>query len=320
MSSNFGKNITFSVFGQSHSEGIGVVIDGLPAGERIDVQRVREFMARRAPGNHEGDTPRREPDIPHVLSGMVDNVTCGAPLCAVIGNNDTRPGDYEKLRSTPRPGHADYPLQVKYQGFHDIRGGGHSSGRLTAPLCFAGAVCIQILERKGVSLCACAIEIGDVKAARLSGDSVGGIIECVAEGLPAGLGVPMFEGVENRMSAAIFGIPAVRGIEFGVGFAAARMTGSAHNDPYVIENGGVRTETNHHGGVLGGITTGMPLVFRVAIKPTPSIAVTQKTVDIAQMKTAEIAIGGRHDACIVPRAVPVVEAVAACVLLDIFMD
>lgn len=320
MSSCFGKNITFSIFGQSHSEGIGVVIDGLPAGERIDMQRIEAFMARRAPGNHEGDTPRRERDIPRAISGMVNNVTCGAPLCAIIDNIDIRPKDYDKLRNTPRPGHADYPLHVKHHGFQDIRGGGHSSGRLTAPLCFAGAVCIQILERKGITLYARASEIGDVKAARLSGDSVGGIIECEAKGLPAGLGGPMFEGVENRLSSAIFGIPAVRGIEFGAGFAAARMKGAEHNDSYIIENGCVRTETNHHGGVLGGITTGMPLLFRVAIKPTPSIAIEQKTVDIAQMEATEIAIEGRHDACIAPRAVPVVEAVTACVLLDMIMD
>ena len=310
----------FSVFGQSHSEGIGAVIDGLPAGENIDMQRIEAFMARRAPGNHEGDTPRRERDIPRVLSGVVNHVTCGAPLCAVIENTDIRPKDYDKLRNTPRPGHADYPLYAKHRGFQDFRGGGHSSGRLTAPLCFAGAVCLQILERKGVTLYARALETGDVKAARLSGDSVGGIIECVAEGLPTGLGAPMFGGVENRISAAIFGIPAVRGIEFGAGFAAARMKGSEHNDPYIIKNGCIRTETNHQGGVLGGMTTGMPLLFRLAIKPTPSIAVKQNTVDIAQMKAAEIAIEGRHDACIVPRAVPVVEAVTACVLLDIMMD
>ncbi|MDR0531469.1 MAG: chorismate synthase [Oscillospiraceae bacterium] len=320
MSSRFGNNVTFSVFGQSHSEAIGVVIDGLPAGEAIDMQQVQAFMDRRAPGNRPSDTPRREADVPRVLSGLVHHVTCGAPLCAVIQNTDTHPEDYEKLRDIPRPGHADYPLRVKFQGFQDIRGGGHASGRLTAPLCFAGAVCAQILARKGIELVARIVEMGDVKAAAFTGDSVGGVIECEARGLPAGLGEPMFGGVENRLAAAIFGIPAVRGIEFGAGFAAARMKGSEHNDAYRLEGEQVRTATNHHGGVLGGVTTGMPLVFRIAIKPTPSIARTQTTVDFARNRETELAVGGRHDVCIVPRVVPVAEAVTACVLLDLLLD
>jgi len=320
MSSNFGENIKFSVFGQSHSEGIGIVIDGLPAGERIDMQAVAAFMARRAPGRNPGDTPRREADAARVLSGLVEGVTCGAPLCAVIENTDARPGDYEKLRHIPRPGHADYPLAVKHKGHQDIRGGGHSSGRLTAPLCFAGAACVQILARRGVTVRAAITKMGDAEDARRRGDSVGGVIECVAEGLPAGLGSPMFGGAENRLAAALFGIPAVRGVEFGAGFAAAGMLGSENNDEYYIENGQVRTKTNHHGGVLGGITTGMPLVLRVAVKPTPSIALPQRSVDLRTMEEAELTIGGRHDACIVPRAVPVVEAVTACVILDLMME
>ncbi|MCL1952648.1 MAG: chorismate synthase [Oscillospiraceae bacterium] len=320
MSSFFGENIRFSVFGQSHSEAIGIVIDGLPAGESVDTQAIAAFLARRAPGRNPGDTPRREADKARVLSGLTEGVTCGAPLCAVIENTDARPGDYETLRHIPRPGHADYALGEKFHGFQDIRGGGHSSGRLTAPLCFAGAVCIQILERRGVTVRAAITKMGDVDDARRRGDSVGGVIECVAEGLPAGLGAPMFGGVENRLAAALFGIPAVRGVEFGAGFAAASLPGSENNDEYYMDHGRVRTRTNHHGGVLGGITTGMPLVLRVAIKPTPSIAMHQKSVDLRTMEEVKLAVGGRHDACIVPRAVPVVEAVTACVILDLMME
>ena len=320
MSSIFGENVKFSVFGQSHSDAIGIVVDGLPAGEAIDMARMRAFMARRAPGQNPGDTPRREADEVRVLSGIVNNTTCGAPLCAVIANTDARPGDYEKLRHVPRPGHADYPLEMKWGGFQDFRGGGHASGRLTAPLCFAGAVCIQILERRGVAVCAKIIKIGDVKTVKQRQDSVGGIIGCEVQGLPAGLGAPMFGGVENRLAAALFGIPAVRGVEFGAGFDAADMLGSQNNDPYILENGRIRTLTNHHGGVLGGLTTGMPLILRVAVKPTPSIGLPQKSVNISKMEETELRVGGRHDVCIVPRAVPVVEAVTACVILDLMED
>jgi len=320
MSSIFGENVKFSVFGQSHAEAIGVVIDGLPAGESIDMQEIAAFMARRAPGNNPGDTPRREADKPRILSGLADGKTCGAPLCAVIDNTDTRSRDYENLRHIPRRGHADFPLNEKFRGHQDIRGGGHSSGRLTAPLCFAGAVCVQILGRRGITVRANIKNMGDAEAAKLNGDSVGGVIECVAEGLPAGLGSPMFGGVENRLAAALFGIPAVRGVEFGAGFSVASLLGSENNDAYYIENGQVRTRTNHHGGILGGVTTGMPLILRVAIKPTPSIAQPQKSVNLQTMRETDLTIAGRHDACIVPRAVPVAEAVTACVLLDLMME
>ena len=320
MSSMFGEHIKFSVFGQSHSAAIGVVIDGLPTGEAIDFARVAEFMSRRAPGKNPGDTPRREADEAKVLSGLVNDITCGAPLCTIIENTDTRSQDYETLRHIPRPGHADFPLAVKCNGHQDIRGGGHSSGRLTAPLCFAGAVCLQILERRGVMVRASIKKMGDVEAAKAAGDSVGGVIECIAEGLPAGLGSPMFGGVENRLAAALFGIPAVRGVEFGAGFAVTEMLGSENNDEYVVEDGAIKTKTNHHGGVLGGITTGMPLILRAAIKPTPSIAKAQQSVDLQAMHETELNIGGRHDACIVPRAVPVVEAVTACILLDLMEE
>jgi len=317
MASSFGERVKISVFGQSHSAGIGAVIDGLPAGEPLDMQAIAAFMARRAPGRNPGDTARREPDIPRILSGLVSNTTCGAPLCAVIKNTDVRSQDYDALRDTPRPGHADFPITVKHDGHADKRGGGHTSGRLTAPLCLAGAVCVQILARRGIEIHATITKTGDIEAAKAAGDSVGGIIECTATGLPVGLGEPMFGGVENRLAAALFGIPAVRGLEFGAGFAAATMQGSQNNDAYFVQDGEIRTRTNHHGGVLGGLTTGMPLVLRVAIKPTPSISLPQESVNLATGEPAELRISGRHDACIVPRAVPVVEAVVACVLLDL---
>lgn len=317
MASSFGERVKTTVFGQSHSAAIGAVIDGLPAGEALDMQAILAFMARRAPGRNPGDTARREPDIPRILSGLVNDITCGAPLCAIIENTDTRSQDYDALRDIPRPGHADFPIHVKHNGQADKRGGGHTSGRLTAPLCFAGAACAQILARRGIAIQASITSIGDAEAAKTAGDSVGGIIECTATGLPIGLGSPMFDGVENRLAAALFGIPAVRGVEFGAGFAVADMQGSQNNDAYFMQNGKIRTRTNHHGGVLGGLTTGMPLVLRVAIKPTPSIALPQESVNLATRESEELRISGRHDACIVPRAVPVVEAVVACVLLDL---
>ncbi|MDR3313548.1 MAG: chorismate synthase [Oscillospiraceae bacterium] len=358
MSSSFGKKITFTVFGQSHSEGIGIVMDGLPPGETIDLVRVNRFMQRRAPGRNAGDTPRREADAVRVLSGLLDGKTCGAPLCGVIENTDVRSGDYAALRDVPRPGHADYPVQAKCGGAQDRRGGGHTSGRLTAPLCFAGAVCLQILERRGVCIGAHLQQIAgeserqfscveltqeellspglrdfpvlepaseerfraQILAARQSGDSIGGVIECAATGLPPGLGEPMFGGIENRLAAALFGVPGCRGVEFGAGFAAAALRGSQNNDAYCLEGDQIRTKTNQHGGVLGGMATGMPLIFRIAMKPTPSIALAQQSVDLASGEATELRIGGRHDACIAPRAVPVVEAIAAMALLDMMEE
>lgn len=358
MSSSFGKLLKVTIFGQSHSEAIGAVIDGLPAGIRLDIEAIQRFMGRRAPGANRFSTARREADIPQILSGLVDGVTCGAPLCAVIQNGDARSKDYDKLRDLPRPMHADYPAAIKYGGANDIRGGGQFSGRLTAPLCFAGAVAMQLLSQKGITIGAhiaviagvadtpfdpVAIEaqqllalsqktfpvLSDeaglkmqtqIDAARFEGDSVGGIIECVAVGVPAGLGEPLYEGLENRLAAAIFGIPAVKGVEFGAGFAAAGMRGSAHNDPFVMKNGRVVTETNNHGGILGGISTGMPITLKAAFKPTPSISKTQKTVSLSSGENAEIAVTGRHDPCVVPRAVPCVEAAVALVLLDLLME
>lgn len=355
MSSSIGNKIRVTIFGQSHSEGIGVVIDGLPAGEEIDLSLVQQFLNRRAPGKSRLVTARKESDTPSIISGLVNGRTCGAPLCAVIKNTDVRSKDYDQHLNIPRPSHADYPAYVKYRGYNDIRGGGHFSGRLTAPLCFAGAVCMQILSRKNIKIGAHLLSVGkvsDVKfdpvsidAALLNeisgkpfpviddtagkamisvienamseGDSVGGVIECCAIGVPVGYGDPIFDGMENRLAATVFGIPGVRGIEFGTGFAAAEMRGSEHNDAWEIVSGRVETSTNHHGGIIGGISTGMPIILRAAFKPTASISKQQQSVDLSQSKDCPLVIEGRHDPCIAVRAVPVVEAAVAITLLDI---
>ena len=355
MSNTLGERYRVQVFGQSHSPMIGAVIEGIPAGVVPDMDFISAFMARRAPGGALS-TARREGDAPQIVSGLNDRgATCGAPLCILIHNTDARSRDYDRLRDIPRPGHADYTAAVKYGGHNDIRGGGQFSGRLTAPLCFAGALALQLLKEKGVAIRArvhSVAGIGDapvdlahppmdglcpgplpcvdpdaaarmaeaVEAARADGDSVGGVVECWATGLPAGLGEPMFDGVENRVARALFGIPAVRGVEFGLGFAAAGMKGSAHNDPFRVESGQVVTAGNNHGGALGGITSGMPLVVRAAFKPTPSIARQQPSVSLSRCEDAPLVIQGRHDPCIVPRAVPVVEAVVACAVVDMMMD
>ena len=357
MSSEFGKLLRVGVFGQSHGTAIGVTMDGLPAGERIDLDELQAFLDRRRPGKSALSTARREADAPQFLSGLRDGMTCGSPLCAVIYNSDQHSADYAELADQPRPAHADYTAWVKWDGKADMRGGGHFSGRLTAPLCVAGGIAKQILARRGVWVGAHLAAVGTVDdepfpllptealfravaekpfptlsdaageemqrqilAAREAQDSVGGVVECAAIGLPAGLGDPMFDGMENRLAVALFGIPAVKGVEFGAGFAAARLHGSENNDPFAVEDGRIVTQTNHAGGILGGITTGMPLTLRVALKPTPSIARAQQTVSLSRMENTELSIRGRHDPCIAHRAVPVVEAVTACVLLDLMLE
>ena len=353
-----GNKLKVTVFGQSHGHSIGCVVDGLPAGFRPDMEQLATFMARRAPGRTSLATQRKESDAVEILSGIVDGVLCGAPLCAVIANKGHNSTDYAALKDIPRPSHADFTARMKYGESCDLRGGGAFSGRLTAPLCFAGGIALQILAEKGIHIGAHIAQIGTVRDcvpdfatvnvqaltrltekalpvfdntailamtqtienATQDGDSVGGMIRCFAVGLPAGIGEPMFGGVENRFAAALFGIPAVRGVSFGDGFDAAAMRGRQHNDPFVIENGRIVTRTNHAGGVLGGITTGMPLVVNVAVKPTPSIACEQKSVDLATMENTTLYIQGRHDPCIVPRAVPVVEAVTALTLLDLLLE
>lgn len=346
MSSSYGDNLRLTIFGQSHSASVGVTIEGLPSGERIDSEELQRFLDRRAPGQNEYSTARKEADIPEFLSGLRDGVTCGAPLTAIIRNTDTRSGDYAAFLGIPRPGHADYTAHVKYGGAEDFAGGGHFSGRLTAPLCIAGGICIQLLRREGIEIYSRISAIGGVydrgeliaptaaKAfpvvdeeagaamrrriaeVKAQGDSVGGIIQCRATGLPVGLGDPMFGGMENRIASIAFGIPAVKGIEFGAGFEAAGMRGSENNDAFIIENGAVKTRTNNCGGILGGITDGMPLEFKVAIKPTPSIGLEQDSVDIESLTEQKLRVTGRHDPCIVPRAVPCVEAAAAIAIYD----
>lgn len=356
MSSTYkGKSLTLSVFGQSHSTGIGAVLDGMPAGFAPDLDELAAFMKRRAPGQNKMSTQRKEDDLPEILSGLAGGVTCGAPLSFVIRNKDQRSNDYAEVRDCPRPAHSDYVAHVKYGGHNDVAGGGHFSGRLTAPICAAGGVLIQYLRQKGIMIAAHIENIGkaadrrfdpanvtgddlaallakdfpviddtaadrmaqEIEKARLAADSVGGVIECAVTGLPVGLGDPMFDGVENRLAQALFAIPAVKGVEFGAGFAVADMFGSENNDPFYMDGDTVRTKTNNHGGVLGGITSGMPLVFRIALKPTPSIGKEQDTVSLSKMEDARLTVHGRHDPCVVVRAVPVVEAVAALVIADL---
>ncbi len=350
-----GKNLALTVFGQSHSAAIGAVLDGMPAGFRPDIDALLAFMKRRAPGQNKMSTQRREADIPELLSGLSGGVTCGAPLSFVIRNTDQRSNDYAEICENPRPGHADYTAHVKYGGHNDVAGGGQFSGRLTAPICAAGGVLLQYLKEHGITIAAHIENIGkaadvrfdpanvtgdeldrllgkdfpviddgaadrmteEIEKARLAADSVGGVIECAVCGLPAGLGDPMFDGIENNLAKALFAIPAVKGVEFGAGFAACDMLGSENNDPFYMDGDTVRTKTNNHGGILGGITSGMPLIFRIALKPTPSIGREQDTVNLTTKENSRLTIKGRHDPCVVVRAVPVVEAVAALVIADL---
>ena len=331
LASQYGKKIKLSIFGQSHSPAIGVSIDGLPAGLKLDMESLKTFLRRRAPGQDELSTARKENDAPEILSGLADGVTCGAPLTVIIRNRDARSADYRETRDVPRPSHADYTAQIKYGGYQDVAGGGHFSGRLTAPLCVAGGICIQILHGLGVAIDAHILQIGGVRgtdaemkheilAAKEENDSVGGVIACEVVGLPAGLGDPMFDGVENRIAGIVFGIPGVKGIEFGSGFEGAGRRGSENNDSFFMDKGTVRTRTNHSGGILGGITNGMPVLFRVAFKPVPSIGIEQKSVSLSRAENVVLRANGRYDPCIVPRAVPCVEAAAAIALYDAYLD
>ena len=357
MSSTYGEMIKLSIFGQSHGAAIGMTLDGVPAGLPVDLDKLQEFLNRRAPGQNDWSTPRKEEDRPEFLSGILNGFTTGAPIAAIIRNTNTRSGDYNNLKNCPRPGHADYTAQVKYRGFQDAAGGGHFSGRLTAPLCIAGGLCKQWLEEEGVRIGAYITIIDGVYGedldrvnpdldqiskdfpvvededrqvsaafkdviarAREKGDSVGGEIQCVITGLPAGLGEPMFGGMESRIAQIIYGIPAVKSLVFGEGDVSPYRKGSEFNDNYTIENGEVKTLTNHNGGILGGITNGMPLLFRAAIKPTPSISKPQQTVNLETGEITTIQIKGRHDPCIVPRAVPVVEAAAAIAIFDAWLE
>lgn len=349
MSGMWGSKIKLSIFGESHGNAIGITIDGLPAGFSIDMDKIMMEMSRRAPGKSSLSTPRKESDIPEILSGYFEGKTTGTPLCAIIRNSNTKSKDYSKLKYVMRPGHADYTGAVRYKGFNDYRGGGHFSGRITAPLVFAGAICKQILEVKGIIVSAHINSIGKIKdcsflesdisdellnsfkenelplintkledemrqeilSTRSSGDSIGGTIECAILGVSPGIGDPFFDSVESTLAHLMFSVPAVKGIEFGKGFDISKMRGSEANDEYYLENGNIKTKTNNNGGILGGITNGMPIIFNVAIKPTASIFKEQNTVNIVTMEETTLCIEGRHDPCIVQRALPVIEAVAA---------
>ena len=358
MSSQIGNKLKVSVFGESHGRGIGAVIDGFPPGVSIDMERLAHFMDRRRPGKDKTSTPRKESDRPEIVSGILDGVTCGTPISAVIVNMDQHSGDYANVAREARPGHADYTGFVRYRGYNDVRGGGHFSGRLTAPLVFAGGLCMQYLERFGIYVGAHLASVADVRddlydscgltpdelrnpgqrafpvlrksaeaemrsvigQARAEGDSVGGVVEVAVLGMPPGVGSPMFDTVEGRLAYGYYGIPAVKGVAFGAGFHSSRMRGSENNDEFYIQDGIVRTRTNHHGGVLGGITSGMPIVARLAFKPTPSIAISQKTVNYVKNIETTMQVKGRHDPCVAVRAVPVVEAVTAIVIMDLLLE
>lgn len=359
MGSVWGNALKISIFGESHGGGIGVVLDGYPAGIPFDEGFVLSEMDRRAPGKNKQSTARREADLPRVLSGVYNGHSAGTPICAVIENTDTRSGDYKDFSAQPRPGHADYTGAVRYQGFNDPRGGGHFSGRLTAPLVFAGAMCKQFLKTKGVTVGAHIQSIAQIQdtpfddvevsaetleklrtqtypiqnpraeeamlaaieEARLDCDSVGGVIECAAVGLPAGLGSPMLDTAESKIASILFSVPAVKGLEFGAGFAFAELRGSHANDPFCKDESGViRTKTNNNGGVLGGITSGMPLLFRAVIKPTASISKRQETLNLESGAVEPFVVKGRHDPCIVTRAAPVIEAACAIALTDLYLE
>lgn len=355
MSSMLGKKIKVSVFGESHGKAIGVVVDSFPPGFEIDLDKVNFEMARRAPGKTKMSTPRQEKDQYEIVSGFFEGKTTGTPLCSIIRNSDTKSGDYSLLKDIVRPGHADLTGKLRYKGFNDYRGGGHFSGRLTAPIVFAGAVAKQILEEKGIYIASHISKLSNIKdkdfdavnvkyddikdlknmrlpvldksiekdmedeilKMRENLDSVGGIIETVVLNMPGGIGSPIFDSVESVIASGMFSIPAVKGVEFGKGFDIANMKGSEANDEYYLENGEIKTYTNNNGGILGGITSGAPITFKVAIKPTPSISQKQKSVNVSTMENSELEIVGRHDPCILPRAAVVVEAVTALCILDL---
>lgn len=347
MSTYHGSVLTLSVFGQSHGPAVGAVLDGLPAGFRVDREALARFLQRRAPGRSALSTARAEPDEAEFLGGLADDTTCGAPLAVMIRNINQNPQDYDNLPL--RPAHADFTAAQKYGGYEDRAGGGCFSGRLTAPLCAVGGVCLQMLEGRGIRVFAHAASVGEIDDARFdplspqppagsdlpvldaecgnamreaiaavkaAGDSLGGTVECAVTGLPAGLGGPLFDGLEGSIARLLFGIPAVKGVEFGSGFGGSRLRGSENNDPFVLRDGAVVTASNNHGGILGGISSGMPLLLRAAFKPTPSISLPQRTVELSSMEETVLELHGRHDPCVVPRAVPCVEAAVAVAVLD----
>lgn len=358
MSSRFGRLLSVQIFGESHGKAVGVTLDGLPAGLKLDMEALNAFLQRRAARSAIA-TGRRESDIPKVVSGLWEDTTTGQPLTAIFENADTHSSDYSFLPDRPRPGHADYPATVRSGGFDDLRGSGHHSGRLTLPYVFAGGIAMQLLNREGVRIAARVTQIGpetdetewdstspDMDAwerchaqpvptldpsagermyaaileARAAGDSLGGTVECVASGVPVGLGAPFFEGVEAVMAAELFSIPAVKGVDFGAGFGAAHLRGSEYNDPYAMKDGQVVTSRNCAGGLLGGMTNGMPIVVRAAFRPTPSISLEQATVSLSGQCDTTLAVRGRHDPCVTVRAVPVVESAVALALAELWLE
>lgn len=359
MSSQIGNRLKVSVFGESHGTAIGAVIDGFPAGVKIDTEQLLAFMKRRAPGRDKTATPRKEDDLPRILSGILEDVTCGTPIAAEIANKDQHSKDYKNVAAVARPGHADYTGFVRYGGHNDVRGGGHFSARLTAPLVFAGGLCLQYLAQRGIYIGAHLASVADqkdasfdavgltveellapgkknfpviddssealmrniIEEARLDADSVGGVVEVAVLGMPAGIGSPIFDTIEGRLAYGYYGIPAVKGVEFGAGFEVTQMRGSQNNDEfYMAEDGSVKTRTNNHGGVLGGISSGMPVTARLAFKPTPSIGKPQKSIDYRNNVDADMGVKGRHDPCVAVRAVPVVEAVTAIIIMDMLLE
>lgn len=370
MASTFGTTLRVSIFGQSHSPAVGCVVEGLPAGITLDLEELQRFMDRRAPGQNAWSTPRKEADIVRVVSGLNPHgQTCGTPLCALIENTNVRSGDYEQLRRKPRPGHADFAAWAKWGTAHDIAGGGHFSARLTAPLCIAGGIALQLLAARGVTVAAHVSQVGGehderfdalrndaasrahlceqvarleagrsqglfpaidamaaermktaIEEARTELDSVGGAVECVAYGLPAGIGGPRYDGIQGSIARIVFGIPAVKGLEFGAGFDVACLRGSQNNDPFAMVDGEPQPASNRAGGSLGGISSGAPVLFCMAVKPTPSIAREQQTVDLATGENTTLEIRGRHDPCVAARAVPIAEAAMALALLDSWLS
>lgn len=358
MSGIYGINVKMSIYGESHGTSIGMIVDGLPPGLKLDLAAIEMEMLRRAPGQNQLSTQRRENDSFAIQSGFFDGYTTGTPLCVVIKNSDQHSKDYSILKDKMRPGHADYAGYVKYKGYNDYRGGGNFSGRLTAPLVFIGAVAKQVLKEYGILVGAHIFSIGNIKdkafnqlgvgdklfkelqrkafcviddvignrmqenilKAKEAMNSVGGIVECMVLHIPAGIGAPYFDSLESHLSHALFSVPAVKAVEFGDGFDITRLTGAEANDEMNYVNGEVQTLTNHNGGITGGITNGMPVVFRVGIKPTPSIGREQHTVSIGGQCNTTLAVSGRHDPCIVPRAVPAIEAVTAWIVLDLLLE
>lgn len=354
MGAVFGKKITLTIFGESHGTAIGCVLANLPSGVELDLEKIQNELQRRAPGNSPLATSRKEADEFEIVSGLFQGKTTGSPLCILIKNSSQRSGDYELLKDLVRPGHADYVAKIKYKQANDYRGGGHFSGRLTAPLVFAGAVAKQILEKQDIIVAARIKSIAKIRdreqdflnierklleellqsefpvldlvqgekmqaeilQAKAQLDSVGGVIEGFALNLPVGLGEPFFDSLESSLASMLFSIPAVKGVEFGLGFAISEQLGSVTNDQLQYQGDKIKFLSNNNGGILGGISNSLPLVFRVAIKPTPSIAKEQQSINFAEQTNVALKITGRHDPCIVPRAVVVVEAAAAWVLLD----